>query len=345
MNFHKVEIESIIRETKDAVSFTFKKPEQQENSFSYISGQYVPLKFINNDKEEITRYYSFSSSPFESYLKFTIKRVDNGSVSNFVNDKLTLNSVIEIGEPSGEFVLQNQKISDSYLLIAGGSGITPILSIVNQELHNNLTSKFVLIYTNRSKEQIIFFEKLQELQKKFSSRLFIEYYVKEEEYDWANNGRLEKSDLKYFISDKYADLKFDSYYICGSKKLNDFTLESLSELNIEKEKIFFELFFVGDNENVESNILKEVEVSIPSQNRNVKVNGHNNLLDELLSTGIEIEHSCKSGLCKSCICQVVEGETEIIENFILSEKEVENNHRLLCLTKAKSDSITIKFEE
>ena len=77
----------------------------------------------------------------------------------------------------------------------------------------------------------------------------------------------------------------------------------------------------------------------------VILNGNNNMLEELLSQGIEIDHSCKSGLCKSCICKVSEGETEIIENFILSDEEIEDNYRLLCLTKPKSEILIIKFEE
>jgi len=343
MSFHKVEIESIIRETKDTVSFTIKKPAQLEKNFSYISGQYAPLRIVNDDKE-ITRFYSFSSSPFERELKFTVKRVENGLVSNFVNDKLTVNSVVEIGEPDGAFVLQNQGISENYLLIAGGSGITPIHSIIKQELYNNTSSKFVLVYVNRCKDQIIFFDELQELQQKFPERLFVEYYVKEGVYDWANEGRLEKYNLKQLIYDKYADLKIDSCYICGSKKLNDFSLETLVELNIEKERIFFELFFVDTQDNADANGAKEVEVFIESQDKKVILNGNNNLLEELLSKGIEIEHSCKSGLCKSCICQVSEGETEIIENFILSDEEIEENYRLLCLTKPKSENLIIKFE-
>jgi ring-1,2-phenylacetyl-CoA epoxidase subunit PaaE len=342
MQFHKINLKSITRETKSTVSFSVNVPPHLKEAYSYTAGQYLPIKLFVGGKA-VTRYYSFSSSPLQEDLQFTVKKVQDGLVSSFINDKLTVETPMAFGEPQGEFILQNPGSANTYMAIAGGSGITPIISMIRQELFTNLDSKFVLIYANSSVEETIFLEELQELQRKFPTRLYIEFFFKQDAIQGSNAGRVEASHIESFIKEKYAHFAFNSYYICGPKALNDFAIETLVALGINRENIFFELFFIGDLPDTNLGDDKEIEVYMPETEKRIKVEGKKSLLEELLEQGIEVEHSCKSGLCKSCLCEISKGAVDVTENFILTDEEIKVNYRLLCLAKPKSEALEIKF--
>ena len=161
VHFHTLKIKAIKKETPDCVSIAFVVPEPLQKEFVFEQGQNITIK-KNIEGEEIRRSYSICTSPFEKELKVAIKKVDGGKFSLYANEILKAGDELEVLPPTGRF---NTKLKTEnkkqYLAFAAGSGITPILSIIKTTLQVESNSSFTLVFGNRSRSSIIFFEELE----------------------------------------------------------------------------------------------------------------------------------------------------------------------------------------
>ena len=193
IHFHPLKVKEVKKETSDCVSVLFDVPESLKEEFNFTQGQSLTMRATING-EEVRRTYSICSSPLEHQLKVAIKKVEGGLFSNFANEQLKMNDVLEVMTPIGRFYTTldaaNRK---NYVAFAAGSGITPVLSIIKTTLATEPDSTFTLVYGNKTRSSIIFFEELEGLKNKYINRFNLIHILSREKTDAdLNFGRITK---------------------------------------------------------------------------------------------------------------------------------------------------------
>lgn len=218
MNFYKLAIKEIKRETKNAVSIVFNIPEELKAVYQFIAGQYVTLK-LTLDGKEIRRAYSVCSSPKSGEMRIAIKEVKNGTFSKFANNNLVVGDLLEVSLPEGKFTFEpNSNNQKNYAAFAAGSGITPVLSIAKSVLEEELNSTFVLIYGNKNNEETIFHDELHQLQLKNLGRFFVHFVYSQANVVGEMFGRINKNVVNTVLKTNMPTKPFLSF-TCADQKI------------------------------------------------------------------------------------------------------------------------------
>jgi ring-1,2-phenylacetyl-CoA epoxidase subunit PaaE len=351
VHFHTLKIKEIIKETADCVSVSFIVPPELSDLFLFKEGQNITLKKIING-EELRRSYSTCNAPHEGELKVAIKKVDGGLFSTYANDELKAGDSLDVLPPTGRFTSKDKE--GNYLAIAAGSGITPIISIIKHTLKTQPNSSFTLIFGNKSRSSIIFFEEIEGLKNKYMQRLNCINILSRERTDAAiNYGRInmEKLEsLKHVLNFK----TFDGAYICGPEEMIFASSAFLEKEGIEKTKIHFELFTTpGQKENTIKKEKVEVDNS-PKSNITVKLDGRtfdftlgykaDCILDAALAKGADLPYACKGGVCCTCRAKLIEGKVHMDVNYALEEEEIAQGFILTCQSHPLTEKVVIDFD-
>lgn len=346
--FYKLLIKEVQRETPQAVSVAFIVPEELKSQYVFIAGQYVNLK-LTLDGHEIRRAYSICSSPESGELRIAIKAVSNGVFSSFANTTLKQGDIIEVGVPEGRFTFEpkadNQK---NYAAFAAGSGITPIMSIIQSVLHNEPKSTFVLVYANKSPEETIFYKQLHDLQLKYVGRFFVHFTFTQANVDDALFGRIEKSTVNFVLKNKHAEKEFDKYYLCGPEEMISTVSHVLKEHNVVEKDIKFELFSTTPNETKTENTLgghTKITVMVDDEEVSFEMAQKQTILEAALKQGIDAPYSCQGGICSSCLARISKGSAEMKKNAILTDKEIAEGLILTCQAHPTSEEIYVDFDD
>ena len=333
---YELKISNIIRQPNQNVSIQF---EDLTGLYpTYQAGQFLTLCFMFGDRE-VRRSYSFSSSPVvQEPLEITVKRVDNGEISRLLHHKSQIGDVITVLEPLGQFTYVPLKDAQRTLfLFAGGVGITPLFSILKTALVEENNSKVVLVYSNSSQEQTVFYDELLQWKSLYPERLHIEFI-------WSNSKNLAKARLnrEYLIAIVNEWLRNSKenalFYTCGPLFYMDLVRFTLLGMGFSDEQIKRETFHFPEEE--EDDDEKEEEVvntnSYPvtlrfqGMNYQLEVAYNQTILDAGLAQKIKLPYSCKSGMCSTCISQVTSGSVRMDYNEVLTDREVENGRCLIC---------------
>src|SRR6185436_17431221 len=242
IHFYPLRIKKINKETDQCVSVEFEIPESLSNSFHFKQGQSLTMR-TNLDGEEVRRTYSLCSSPLDKKWKVAIKKVDGGLFSSFANEDLKEGDELDVMEPVGKFYTElNTTNKKNYLAFAAGSGITPVISIIKTTLRTEPQSTFTLVYGNRSRSSIIFFEELEGLKNKFIDRFNLINILSRERTESAiNSGRITVDKLNELA--KLVDYKMmDEIFICGPEEMIFCVKNYLEQREISEKRIHFELF-------------------------------------------------------------------------------------------------------
>lgn len=338
------------RPQPDGVILGFDIPDACRAEYQFIPGQYLTLR-ATIDNQDVRRSYSICSSHCNEYLEVGIKRVPDGLFSNFAT---TLNpgDQLQVMPPEGRFVAPVGG-THNYLLIAAGSGITPCLSIASSVLQDEPDSSITLLYGNRTSRSIMFRNDLDNLKDRFNERFMLVHILSGEQQDAELlNGRIDGTKLVRFNDSGLIDAsKFDAAYLCGPKEMIDNCNNALTELGIEKDNIKFELFFTG----VEPAIAKkpssgrEATAGVPvtiihdGSERIVQVNDET-VLAAAQKAGLDLPFSCAGGMCCTCRCKVLSGETSMDVNFSLANWEIDAGFTLACQTRPSGDNVVLDFD-
>ncbi|QOD60012.1 ferredoxin--NADP reductase [Polaribacter haliotis] len=344
--FHKVNIQEIKHETANAVSVLFKIPENLKEAFNFTAGQYITLqKEING--EEIRRAYSICSTPKSGEIRVAIKAVENGTFSVFATSGLKAGDVIEISEPEGRFLL-NADVNKNYIAFAAGSGITPILSMVKTVLETESTSKFTLVYGNKTAADTIFYDELNSLKETYSDRFKLHYIFSREEVKNQLRGRIDESVTNYFVKNMYRELSFDAAFLCGPEEMINEVSKTLENNNIPKENIHFELFTTSVDEEALSEVKEgttEITVLLDDEETTFIMQQTDDILAASLRNDLDAPYSCQGGVCSSCMCKVTEGKAVMVKNSILTDGEIADGLILACQAHPTTAKITIDFDD
>ncbi len=351
-HFHTLKIKEVKKETTDCVSVSFLIPEELKEMFVFKEGQNITIK-KNINGEELRRSYSVCNAPFENELKVAIKKTTGGLFSTYANDDLKAGDVLEIMPPTGRF---NSKTTEgNYLAIAAGSGITPIISIIKHTLKTQANSSFTLIYGNKSRGSIIFFEEIEALKNKFMERFTCVNILSRERTDAEiNYGRIgtEKLEgLQHLINFK----TFNDAYICGPEEMIFASAAFLEEQGMPKGNIHFELFTKpGEKKLAITNKQLAEEDAGPKSNITIKLDGRtfnfdlaykaDNILDAALQQGADLPYACKGGVCCTCRAKLLEGKVHMDVNYALEDDEVAQGFILTCQSHPLSEKVVVDFD-
>ncbi len=337
-----VKVKEVLHETLDTVTLVLDLP----RFVQYKPGQFVTVS-VQINGATYTRAYSFSSTPYiDKYPMLTIKSVESGMVSNYLQ-QLSPQSFIDISEPKGNFTPVDRGVYSHYVLFAGGSGITPLFGIIKHLLYQNHEAKVTLFYANKNVNSIIFHEQLIHLQEQFNNRFFVVYFIDDVTLsDWAIKGPFTITKGVKFLNKIYTQFGTEniSYWLCGPNGLNKVAIDTLHFMKVPNHLIHQESF-AGEGDNSILKFSKMVKLSIIKQNatHKIKIDSGQYILSQILSRQIDVPYSCMNAGCGSCKVKLLKGEIKMEQNYALHESEIASGYRLLCKGIVISDEAEISY--
>ena len=346
--FYKLAVKEIIRETSEAVSVLFQVPEELQANYRFVAGQYINLK-LTLDGNEIRRAYSICSTPESGELRIAIKAIKNGYFSKFANEQLTVGKVLEVGTPEGKFTFEpDASRQKNYAAFVAGSGITPVMSILQTVLEKEPNSTFVLVYGNKSSNETIFYNQLHDLQLKYVGRFFVHYVFSQQKVDDQLFGRIEKSTVNFVLKNKHKEKEFDKFYLCGPEEMINCVSDVLKENNVKEKDIKFELFSTSTSEKETQKSLEghtKITVLVDGDETSFEMSQKQSLLEAALKQGLDAPYSCQGGICSSCIARISKGTAEMKKNTILTDGEIAEGLILTCQAHPTSSEIFVDYDD
>lgn len=320
---------------------TFYLVEKIVRPVPYRAGQFLTFIF-NHHGEEIRRSYSLSSSPDDTRLAITVKRISNGEISRFLLSKVKVGDILKAVNPAGVFTVGNYEAAIDIIYFAAGSGITPVLSHLKYILNRKGNSKLHLLYSNKDKQSILFHNELNELALKYPDRLNITYLLS------SDANRLSNYKVEQLVKQQ---LQFSAetaeFYICGPFVYMRMISLTLLYMGIEARQIHKENF-----------VLETVPVNNPHKNyspQTIRINfrgelhdivaGENqSILQAALQNNIPLPYSCRNGICSACVAHCKSGKIEMAKNEVLTDEDIARGMVLTCTGHAVSGDVEIAYK-
>ena len=349
--FHPLLVTDIHHTIRDAVVLTL-KPENPD-AFAFTQGQYLTFK-QDFDGTELRRNYSICAGLDDGELKVGIKRVDGGAFSTYANTELKVGDTLHAMPPQGKFFTAIEPdVAKNYLGFAGGSGITPVLSILKTVLKREPNSTFTLVYANRAVNTIMFREELEDLKNRYMGRLTIIHILESGQDMELFEGRVDQAKCDALFKHWIQIDNIDTAFICGPEPMMLAIAEALKTNGLGDDQIKFELF----SESQQGRLAKqemakrsegqsgtEVTVIIDGARRSFTMQKGQSVLEAALENGQEAPFACKAGVCSTCMGKVLDGEVEMLSNHALEDYEVERGYVLTCQSYPLSDTLTIDYD-
>lgn len=351
--FHRLAVNDLRREASDAVSMTFTIPTDLKGDYAFTPGQYLTLRTML-DGEEVRRSYSICSGPDDGEIRIAVKKVDGGAFSSWAADELKRGDELDVMTPTGRFGLVPPAVTGRiHVGFAAGSGITPILSIVKGTLAREPDSRFFLFYGNRTTDNIMFREALEELKDRFIDRLSIFHVISGEDQDIPIlHGRLDGDKVRVLLRSLVPAESVDHVFICGPSGMSEEIEATCRALGIADERIHIERFVseYGGKPRPKKVVAPDAppkaiaSLIIDGKRRDVPVAEDEAILDAALRAGVDLPFACKGGMCSTCRAKLVEGEAPMDINYSLEPWELQAGFVLTCQAKPSSDRVVVDYD-
>jgi ferredoxin-NADP reductase len=331
--YHFLAVADVIDETADARSFVIEIPPALEERFGYAAGQFCTFR-ATIDGESVVRCYSMSSSPDAGdRFAVTVKRVLGGKMSNWMNDVLAPGDTIEVMPPTGLFVLRQTAVP--IVAFAGGSGITPVVSIIKTALATT-TREIALVYANRVAGSVIFAHELERLCARSDGRLSIHHHLDSE------RGLLDADACAALVGDRArAD-----FYVCGPGPYMDVVEAGLARRGVVRSQVFLERFELAANEPVatEACETKSIVIRLDRRKHVIEYKPGDTILEAARRAGLNPPSSCEAGNCASCMARLEEGRATMRVNNALSTGELDAGWILTCQAIPTSREVVVNYD-
>ncbi len=348
-HYYDLRVKEVKKETKDAISILFEMPDPK---IAYESGQFLTL-IQEIEGKEIRRSYSFSSAPgIDEDIAVTIKRVDGGLMSNYLPDNVKVGDVMKVMEPMGVFTITYQPEKKRHVVMfAGGSGITPMMSLIKSLLTKEPESVISLIYANRNIDSIIFKDELDKWQTRFEGRLQVIHILDEAPMNWQGHSGLLNRDMLVKLFERMPDwgIEKTDYLMCGPEGMMNNVQSLLAEQNIPKEKITKESFVAGilnkpsKSTAEDAKVSRMVKIIYSGETYEVEVKPGKTILETALDKNIDLPFSCQAGLCTACRGKCLSGKVKLDEEEGLSSEELQDGYVLTCVGHPLTDDVVIEI--
>jgi ring-1,2-phenylacetyl-CoA epoxidase subunit PaaE len=354
LHIHPLRVKSVRPDTDEAVIVSFDVPQSLQEQFRFTQGQHLTLLQTLEGSDE-RRSYSICAGVDDGELRVGVRKVPGGRFSTWVNETLKAGDTLRVMAPEGRFFVPLDAAQPRhYLGIAGGSGITPILSIMKTVLAREPQSTFTLIYGNRRQKSAMFMEELEDLKNRYMTRLALHLVFSRETMDAPlSSGRLDRAKIGQFLASVVDARSLDHAFVCGPHGVDEEAEAALLAAGLAPERIHFERFGVvgaaqaarphpraGDAAQarvviVRDGLSREVEFGA----------AHANILEAAGDAGLEVPYSCRSGVCCTCRAKLLEGEVRMERNFALEPHEVAAGFVLTCQSRPLTERVVLSFDE
>ncbi|MBV8978076.1 MAG: 2Fe-2S iron-sulfur cluster binding domain-containing protein [Alphaproteobacteria bacterium] len=353
--FHRLTIAEVRRETPDSISVLFALPDDLRDLFAYKAGQHLTLR-TEIAGQDVRRTYSLCTPPGRGELRIAIKQMPGGVFSGWANTELQSGATVEVLPPMGRFVVPQAAGGRSFVALAGGSGITPIISILAHTLENDSASRFTLLYGNRNTPSIMFLEQLAGLKDRFLDRFALYHFLEDEAEDIELfNGRLDREKCDEVFSHLIEVNAVDTFFICGPGPMMDTAEASLRARGVPADRILVERFStslpsseqVARGEVLQSKAAgAELQVVLDGRRTRLQFDpAKGNILESVQAAGLHAPYACRGGVCTTCRAKVLEGRAEMLKNYGLTPDEVAQGYVLTCQAVPESDRVVLSYDE
>lgn len=354
-HFHLLEVIAVEPETPEAITVTFAPDAEEQEAFSFAPGQHLTFRAMI-DGEDVRRNYSLCTRAPDGPLRVAIKKVPGGRFSTWARDNLRPGAAIEALAPHGSFSCRfDGKQARYYVAFAGGSGITPILSLLATGLAMEPNSQFVLLYGNRTSNSVMFVDELATLKDRYLNRLQIYHFLTAEADDVELfNGRLDEARVAHLLETLIDPAQVDAAFICGPGGMMDTAQRALLDAGVDTDKVLVERFSVGEVSAEEVARFTDaraqaeglqVEVTLEGRRRRIPFDvGSGNILDSARVAGLPAPYACKAGVCATCRARLVSGEVRMLVNYGLSKEEVAAGYVLTCQAVPQGEGVAVDYD-
>jgi len=359
--FHPLRVKAIEPDTHEAVIVSFEVPPDLREVFGFTQGQYLTLR-NEIDGQDLRRSYSICAGVDDGELRVGVRKVRGGQFSNWINQHLQPGDTLQVMAPQGRFFVPIESgAARHHVGIAGGSGITPILSIMKTVLAREPKSRFTLIYGNRQLQSTMFKEEIEDLKNRYMTRLVLQHVFSDEHTDSPLGfGVMNREKIGEFLQGLVPPGTIDHVYICGPFQMNDEAEAALLAAGVPEERIHIERFGVAlPSTAPDGQVGAVVHEALPGDAKQARIvivrdglqreigftEGQPSILDAASAAGLEVPFSCTSGVCGTCRAKLVEGEVRMERNFALDKNEVAAGFVLTCQAHPLTERVTLSFDE
>ncbi|MDD1476649.1 1,2-phenylacetyl-CoA epoxidase subunit PaaE [Arthrobacter sp. H16F315] len=389
-SFHPLAVDEVRRLTDDAIEVTFGVPAELAGQFDYLPGQYVALRTTLPDEsgepKEVRRSYSICAEPRSfadgsSEIRVAIKKDLGGQFSTWANAELTAGDVLDVMSPMGAFVSRHgrdgkeQNLMNSmnhpedmaselagepgsFVAIAAGSGITPVIAIARTLLAAHPETRFDLVYANKAAMDVMFLEELADLKDKYPARLALHHVLsREQRIAPLLSGRIDAEKLQALLGTAIHAEDVDEWFLCGPFELVQLCRDTLAERGVNPEQVRFELFSTGKPDRPEGNAGRPVIVDESQSTYKItfKLDGlqgevaspthaRESVLNAALRVRPDVPFACAGGVCGTCRAKVVTGAVTMDENYALEQDELDKGYVLTCQSHPTTPEVTVDFD-
>ncbi len=352
--FHSLRVAEIVPETADANSIRFEIPPELRDTFAYKAGQHLTLK-ADIAGEEVRRNYSLCTAPADQDWMVTVKRIAGGLFSNWIGDHLRAGDMLDVLPPHGSFTIPFDAANERrYVGFAGGSGITPIISLIRTALRAEPASRFTLFYGNRDSSSVIFLDALADLKDRYMGRFELYHFLAEEAGDVELfNGMLDQKMCGDAIEQLIGDASaVDEWFICGPGPMMDAAETALLDRSVAKEKIHIERFTADRPSAAVANEIAALQTKAAGTRLSVTLDGRTrrveftqaNILDSARAAGLPAPFACKAGVCATCRAKVISGKVEMAARYGLTDEEIAAGYVLTCQSVPAGDGVAVDYD-
>jgi ring-1,2-phenylacetyl-CoA epoxidase subunit PaaE len=343
--FHPLTVARVDPLTDDSAAVTFDVPAGLAEKFTFAPGQSLTIK-----RGGERRSYSICATKGHA-PRIGVRKVAGGAVSGWLVHEVRAGDVIEVAEPSGSFTPDLAK-PGHHVLIAAGSGITPVLSIAGSVLAAGDGSAVTLLYGNRRNDSVMFADEIADLKDAYPARICLVHLLSREPQEVELfNGRLDAAKLRSLLPVTVEVATVDHWWLCGPFGMVEDAIGVLTSLGVARDRIHRELFYVEEEPPAEATHIEaptgpgaEVTVLLDGRASTATIAPGTPILDGAQQVRPDLPFACKGGVCGTCRALLVKGEVTMRRNYALERSELEAGYVLTCQALPASDQITVDYD-
>ena len=356
--FHRLRVSGVRPLTDSSIEVTFEVPAHLAGEFDYLAGQYVALRTTLDDRE-VRRSYSICRAPGAGSISVAIKRDPGGRFSSWAQHELVPGMEIDVMSPQGTFTSGLPALDDVHVAgIAAGSGITPMMALAETVLSGSHTSRFTLVYTNRSTSDVMFLDELSDLKDRHPTRVALHHVLSREQRSVPLlSGRLDRERLGRIVDELVLPETVDEWFLCGPFALVQLCRDVLEERGVEPAHIRHELFTTDDADRHTDaaappvvvragDPVTTIELTLDGQTATIEspISAHESILAAALRVRPDVPFACAGGVCGTCRARVLAGSVTMTENYALEPDELARGYVLTCQSHPTTDRVVVDYD-
>ncbi|MBO0844904.1 MAG: phenylacetate-CoA oxygenase/reductase subunit PaaK [Nocardioides sp.] len=347
--FHPLPVASVEPLTDDSVAITFAVPPELADDYRFKHGQHVTIRGDDGER----RSFSICTTPRSGVLTIGVKKLPGGAFSEGVVGALHPGDELDVMTPAGRFTTHLDPASEkTYVAIAAGSGITPLLSIVSTTLEEEPQARVMLLYANRTHRSVMFLDELHDLKDRFPDRFWLVHVLSREQQDVELfSGRLDGDRLTRILKELMPAEEVDAWFLCGPQQMVLDLRQVLFDHGVDEHAVHTELFHADPvpraPESVSSSVAGAAQVTIKLDGRasdfELRPDGPG-VLEAALEVRSDLPFACRGGVCGTCRAKLVEGTVAMDVNYALEPEEIEDGYVLTCQSHPTSERVVVDYD-